>query len=60
MAVSALYTGSARCALACDPFTLDWSFLVNTTTSLEELERRYHVVSLADVADRLEGFKPIA
>src|SRR5215831_14832300 len=29
------------------PFASDWSFWVETTTALEELEGRYHVVSLA-------------
>jgi len=55
IALSALYTGSARRALAClcsrDPFASDWSVWMETTTALEGLERR---------AERLEGFKPIA
>jgi hypothetical protein len=42
----------------------DSDFWAETTTALEELERRYHVPPLAagdvDVADRPEGFKPIA
>jgi len=47
-----------------DPVASDWDFWTETTTALEELERRYHVPSLAagdaDAADRREGFKPIA
>jgi hypothetical protein len=47
-----------------DPFASDWNFWADTTTALEELERRYHVPPLAagdaDAADRPEGFKPIA
>ena len=47
-----------------DPVASDWDFWTETTTALEELERRYHVPSLAagdaDAADRPEGFKPIA
>ena len=47
-----------------DPVASDWDFWTETTAALEELERRYHVPSLAagdaDAADRREGFKPIA
>src|SRR5215510_4985647 len=40
--VAALWHASALAI----PFALDWSFWVETTTALEELERRYHVPSL--------------
>src|SRR5262249_41240416 len=41
--LAALRHGSALAI----PFASDWSFWVETTTALEELEGRYHVVSLA-------------
>src|SRR5499433_276757 len=41
--LAALSHGSALAI----PFASDWSFWVETTTALEELEGRYHVVSLA-------------